>query len=118
VIELPICDLRFAIVDYGIPLAVSFLALALAFIALLFAIVNRRRIAHEIEQQLGDPTTYTVVTDGKFYRVRGPFDTFYTMKMRDLEEARQYRDQLAHWHRSVFEEIGWRAVPDEDRRAA
>jgi hypothetical protein len=101
-----------------IAISVSFLALGLSFVAMLFAVVNRRRIAREIEQQLGDPTTYTVVTDGKYYRVRGPFDTFYTMKVRDLEDARKYRDQLAHWHRSVFEEIGWRAVPDEDRRAA
>lgn len=101
-----------------IAIPVSLLALGLSFIALLFAIMSRRRIARGIEQQLGDPTTYTVVTDGKYYRVRGPFDTFYTMKVRDLEEARQYRDQLAHWHRSVFEEVGWRAVPDEQRRAA
>lgn len=99
-------------------IAASFLALGLSFIALIFAIANRRRIARDIQAQLGDPTAYTVVTDGKFYRVRGPFDTFYTMKVRDLEDARSYRDQLAHWHRSVFEEINWRAVPDEDRRAA
>jgi hypothetical protein len=98
--------------------AVAFLSLGLSFIALLFAIVNRRRIAQGIRDQLGDPTSYTVVTDGKYYRVRGPFDTFYTMKVRDLDECRRYRDQLAHWHRSVFEEINWRAVPDEDRRAA
>jgi hypothetical protein len=101
-----------------IALAVSFLALLLAFIALVFAIVNRKRIAASIRDQLGDPTSYTVVTDGKYYRVRGPFDTFYTMKTRDLEECRKYRDQLAHWHRGVFEEVGWRAVPDEERRAA
>ncbi len=94
----------------NVTLAIAFLSLGLSFIALLFAMVNRRRIANEIRDQLGDPTSYTVVTDGKYYRVRGPFDTFYTMKVRDLNEARQYRDQLAHWHRSVFEEREWRAV--------
>lgn len=102
----------------NVAIAISFLSLLLSFIALLFAMVNRRRIAREILDQLGDPTSYTVVTDGKYYRVRGPFDTFYTMKVRDLDECKRYRDQLAHWHRSVFDEREWRAVPLEDRRAA
>lgn len=100
-------------------LAVSFLALGLSFIALMFAMANRKRIARDIQDQFGDPTAYTVVTDGRGYRVRGPFDTFYTMTIYDLEEARKYRDQLASWHQFLSrDEMNWHPVLEEERRAA
>lgn len=100
-------------------LAVSFLALGLSFIALMFAMANRKRIARDIQDQFGDPTAYTVVTDGRGYRVRGPFDTFYTMTITDLGEARKYAEQLASWYRYLSQdEKKWHPVDQEERRAA
>lgn len=99
--------------------ALCFLSLGISFVALLFAMANRKRIANEVRDQFGDPTAYTVVTDGRAYRVRGPFDTFYTMTIRDLAEARKYATQLASWYRFLSkDEQRWHPVPDEERRAA
>jgi hypothetical protein len=95
-------------------LAVSFLALGIAFLALIATFVRRDWIAEqtrrEVLDELGDPTTYTVVTDGKYFRVRGPFDTFYTIKFRNKKEAEQYAAQLAHYNGHVFNNEGWRAA--------
>ena len=93
---------------------VAFLALGIAFLALISSIVNRRRIERDVRErvlaELGDPTSYTVVNDGKFYRVRGPFDTFYTIKFRDKKDAGEYAKQLAHYNSSVFNEQNWRVA--------
>jgi hypothetical protein len=93
---------------------VAFLGLVIAFIALIFSLVNRRRIERATREkvlgELGDPTAYTVVTDGKFFRVRGPFDTFYTIRFRNKTEAEQYARQLAHYNGHVFNQEGWRAA--------
>lgn len=92
----------------------SALAIALSFLALVFALrhvhsafVNGRKYQLRV---LGDPTSYTVVTDGKFFRIRGPFDTFYTMKFRNKQEAEEYAKQLSHYYGSVFNEQNWRAA--------
>lgn len=92
------------------PLVVSFLALGISFLAIAFCIFAVSRIRESVQRELGDPTSYCVVTDGKFYRVRGPFDTFYTIKFRDKGEAKKYAEQLAHYNSSVFNEQEWRAV--------
>jgi AAA domain len=98
-------------------IALCFLSLGLSFVALMFAMANRKRIADEVRSEFGDPTAYTVVTDGRAYRVRGPFDTFYTMTIYDLGEAKKYAAQLASWYRFLSkEEKQWKPV--EERKAA
>lgn len=86
-----------------ISVTVSFLALIVAFIALAFAIVMRRAslgsAREELLRGMGDPTQFTVVSDGKFFRVRGPFDTFYTGKFHKFSDALKYAQQLAHYYR-------------------
>ena len=51
--------------------------------------------------------------------MRGPFDTFYTMTIYNLEDAQKYAAQLASWHRYLSkEEKSWHPVETEERRAA
>jgi len=89
-------------------IAAVFFSVGLSFLAIIFAIVNRRRIERAAADYFGDPTSYTVVTDGNFYRVRGPFDTFYTARFRDKSECEQYAKQLADYHRDPLIHDGWR----------
>lgn len=93
-------------------LACSFLSLVLSFITIAFVLATFGRL-HELHRaEFDDPTNYRVVTDGQFYRVRGPFDTFYTIRFHDPEDARRYAEQLASWHRHLEQsnEGKWRAV--------
>lgn len=93
-------------------LAVSFLAIFLSLVAICFSIVALEAAREKADlRDLGDPTAYTVVTDGRYYRVRGPFDTFYTIRFSDLEEARKYAAQLASWYDHLRDdECNWRAA--------
>src|SRR5690348_7160646 len=93
-------------------LYVAFLSLGISFVAIAFVIVTFGRLAEIQRGEFGDPSAYTVVTDGKFYRVRGPFDTFYTIRFSDRTEAEKYAAQLASWYRELEEnnEGKWRAA--------
>jgi hypothetical protein len=96
----------------SVAVACSFLALVIAFLAIAFVIVSFGRLRTMMRAEFDDPTSYKVVTDGKLYRVRGPFDTFYTIRFHDRDEAQQYAEQLANWarQRSQFDEGKWRAA--------
>jgi len=88
-------------------LIVSFMAIAISCVAIHY-VTKRDDISRERTlRELGDPTNFTVVTDGKDFRVRGPFDTFYTMRCHSRADAEKFKEQLAAWYHNAFHEGKW-----------